>query len=109
MHTFFYYSITACKTYENAVISCDLDKLELFGADYIFMCAEKYEIDMSFKTYVTDSLKIIAENTARFAGGNTIGIRFFDIINPKSDKTNRSPEEVKESILSEFRRLGGEK
>lgn len=85
-----------------------MEKLDLFGIDYIYQVAEQYEIEMSYKAYVTDCLKIIAENTAKYAGGNTIGIRFYDIINPQPDEPTKSAEEVKNDILMEFQKIGGE-
>ncbi len=33
--------------------------------------------------YITDALKVIAENTAWFSGGDVINARYYDIMHPK--------------------------
>ena len=61
--------------------------LTLLGRRYVvdhaaafFRERQKKEV---FCVYVTDALKVMTENTARFAGGSTINARYYDIIHPK--------------------------
>lgn len=49
--------------------------------------------EQAYRTYVTDALKIIGENTAKYAGGSYMKVRYLDIENPKPEET-RTPEEV---------------
>lgn len=54
---------------------------------------KKQSLDKAYRIYVTDALKIIGENTARYAGGSYMKIRYFDIEEPKPRET-RTPEEI---------------
>lgn len=93
MRGFFYHSITNPQYYKAALIACDVAKLELFGDEYITEWLHQYSIERAYKVYVTDILKIIAENTAKFCGGSVPTVRYADLIEPKP-KDTRSTEEV---------------
>lgn len=43
--------------------------------------------------YVTDALKAVAENTAKYAGGGYIKARYIEIIDPPPEET-RTGEEI---------------
>lgn len=94
MHTFFYYCITALETFKNAVISCDIAKLELFGDEYIFLYIQQYIDNKAYKLYITDTLKMIAENTAKSVGGLAPNKRYSDIIERKPVEKEKSAEEI---------------
>ena len=51
------------------------------------------------RIYVTDALRIVAENTARYAGGNYIKARYADIIEPKK-QDNRTCEDITADIVA---------
>lgn len=55
--------------------------------------------DKAYRIYVADSLRIIGENTARYAGGNYIKARLADIVEPKK-QDNRSCEEITADIVA---------
>lgn len=42
--------------------------------------------------YVTDALKLLGENTARYAGGNHMLQRWVDVISPKKQDTRTGAE-----------------
>lgn len=78
--------------------------LELLGRRYVIDHAvasynerQKREV---LHIYITDALKVIAENTARFAGGNVINVRYHDILHPKPIQ---SAADVRERIKAKFR------
>ena len=52
----------------------------------------------AYRIYVTDALRIVAENTARY-GGNYIKARYADIIEPKK-QDNRTCEEITADIVA---------
>lgn len=52
----------------------------------------------AYRIYVTDALRVVAENTARFASGNYIKARYADIIEPKK-QDNRTCEEITADIV----------
>lgn len=53
----------------------------------------------AYRIYVTDTLRIVAENTARYAGGNYIKARYADIIEPKK-QDNRTCEEITADVVA---------
>ena len=55
--------------------------------------------DLAYRIYVTDCLRIISENTAKFGGGSYITAKFADIINPKP-ADNRTGEEIAADIIN---------
>jgi len=57
--------------------------------------------------YVTDALKVVAENTARYAGGEYIKTRYIEIIDPPPEET-RTGEEIIAQIKAKLGRIGGE-
>lgn len=52
----------------------------------------------AYRIYVTDALRIVGENTARFASGNYIKARYADIIEPKK-QDNRTGDEIVADII----------
>ena len=59
----------------------------------------------AYNVYVTDALKVISENTAKFAGfagGGYMNVRFIDIIEPKPEET-RTPDEIINHIKDKLR------
>ena len=49
--------------------------------------------------YVADTLRIISENTAKYAGGGYIKARLADILEPRTQDT-RSCEEITSDIVA---------
>lgn len=69
---------------------------------------EKHLQENLYKVYITDSLRLIGENTAKVCdGGSYIKIRYADIID-KKPKDNRSSEEIIDLIKSKLAKIGGE-
>lgn len=54
--------------------------------------------DTSYKTYVTDALRIISENTAKFGGGTSMTRRWAEVIESQNRgllaHDTRTPEEI---------------
>lgn len=55
--------------------------------------------DAAYRIYVTDALRIVAENTAQYVGGNYIKARYSDMIEPKK-QDNRTCEEITADIVA---------
>ena len=53
----------------------------------------------TYRIYVTDALRLVAENTARYASGDYIKVRYADIIEPKK-QDNRTCEEITADIVA---------
>lgn len=92
MRAFFYYAVTTGEAYKEAVIACDLDKLDVFGDEYIYIVMRKQYKELLYKEYVTDTLRMIAE-------GKSYPVhRYADVINPKPDEPELSAEEIVEQV-----------
>lgn len=73
----------------------------------MWYCLSRYRkdnLDTAYRVYVTDALKVIAENTSRFNGGSYMNARFTDIINPKPEET-RTADEIITGITDKLRKL----
>ena len=57
--------------------------------------------------YVTDALKAVAENTAKYAGGGYIKVRYIEIIDPPPEET-RTGEEIIAQMKAKLSQIGGE-
>lgn len=55
--------------------------------------------ESAYRIYMTDCVRIMTENTARFGGGTYIRARYVDVIDPKPQDT-RTCEEITEDIVS---------
>lgn len=53
----------------------------------------------AYRIYVTDALRIVGENTARYASGNYIKARYADMIEPKK-QDNRTCEEITADVVA---------
>lgn len=72
------------------------------------MVEKERQIEIGFKTYVTDSLKYINESVSNVFGGKVMKERFFDMVNPEEEKEEtREPEEIIENISKKLDRLAG--
>ena len=59
----------------------------------------------TLSAYITDSLKVIAENTARIVGGNSIKKRYIDIVNPEVDeKPKETAEQTKNRLITKLKK-----
>ena len=62
--------------------------------------------EQAYRAYVTDALKAITENTAKYAGGSYMKGRYYDLENPKPAE-NRTGEEIVSQIKKKLARIGG--
>lgn len=56
--------------------------------------------------YATDALRIIGENTAKYAGGSYLKARWTDIINPPKEDT-RTADEIIEHMKKRLKEVSG--
>ena len=92
--------------YFQAIKTIRLDLLELVGRSYVIehCTAEinRSHHEKSYRIYVTDTLKAIAENTAKIikGGGAVMTKRWIDVIEPPKPikEDNRSCEEIVSGI-----------
>lgn len=99
------------RTFGDYLIDIDLQKVEFFGDEYIMQyMLLRYRNESKekvYKAYVTDTLKVIAENTARYAGGSTIKKRYIDISEEEKNepqKPQKSAEKVKNYLLEKMKK-----
>lgn len=66
---------------------------------YVITRYQSQQRDLAYRIYVSDCLRIITENTAKFGGGSYMELHFTELINPKP-KDTRSGNEIFEDIVS---------
>lgn len=101
MHSFFFYAVADWQTYKSAVIHADIEKIELFGTDYIFDFISEWVDELKYKLYVTNALKNIIEVTARIGGIEISYNDFFDMLRPKEkeDTPDLSADEIVDMVI----------
>lgn len=84
-----------------------LDLLELYGRGYVIdhciASLRKRNKELGYRVYVTDTLKMIAENTAKQVGGYSPSARYYDTLKPKAEIT------AKQVISKMKKKIGGGK
>jgi len=60
--------------------------------------------EKAYRIYVTDALKTITENTAKYAGGSYIKGRYFDLEGPKPLET-RTPNQIIQQIKGKIKKI----
>lgn len=51
-----------------------------------------------YRMYTAECLRVLTENTAKYAGGNAITAKYTDMVNPKP-KDTRSGEEIAADVI----------
>lgn len=72
--------------------------------DFCIASFKREQEELAYKIYVTDTLKLIAENTAKFGQGSYIKARYYDIIHPKP-VDNRTEKEIVNHIKNKLKQL----
>ena len=62
--------------------------------------------EKAYRIYVTDALKAITENTAKYAGGSYIKARYLDLEDQRTEET-RTPDEIISKMKMKIARIGG--
>lgn len=96
----FFYIAKAVKT---QTIVCSLLQLKGLGARAIIAALPsliKSELQkQAYQIYVTDSLQTIAENTAKFAGGKVLQVRFADVLETKKKVEQKTGDEIAADVI----------
>ena len=81
--------------------------MEILGIGYVIehyiAFFQKEQQEKAYKNYVTDTLRLITENTAKMFGGSYITQRYADIIAPKIEE--RTAEEIIIDLKEKMERL----
>ena len=89
--------------------------MELFGNGYVIdhciSVLRREREESAYKMYVTESLRAIVNNTARFAGGSTVEMHYSEIIAPqiKKEEEEVSAAEVVDNIRNKIRSMRAKK
>ena len=73
---------------------------------YVKAKAQQNALDKSYRIYVTDGLKMISENSAKYAGGTYLSTRYTDVIK-KPVKETRTKEEIIKGIKDKLKKMEG--
>lgn len=60
---------------------------------------QSHQRDLAYRFYISEALRIISENTARFGGGSYMTSKFSDIVTPKN-RDKRTGEEIVADIVN---------
>ena len=61
--------------------------------------------EKAYRVYVTDCLRVLTENTAKYVQGNYVKMRYIEMIEPKPEET-RTADEIINGIKKKLK--GGE-
>lgn len=75
--------------------------------DYCISFFKNQKKEEAYKLYIADCLRLISENTAKFAGGKYMQVRFSELVPFKEEKKKQKEEqltvdEVKRRIASKL-------
>lgn len=62
--------------------------------------------DETYRIYVSDGIKVLSGNTAKYAGGSELTVRLWDILNPVTE--SKSDKEIIDDIKAKLQMFGGE-
>ncbi len=87
----------------------NFELLELMGIGYVIehyiSFFHKEQEEKAYRVYVTDTLRLITENTAKMGhGGSYFKARYIEVLEPPKEE-KRSAEEVINGIKDKLRRL----
>lgn len=69
--------------------------------DHCVSAFRKEQEEKAYRIYVTDGIKAIVENTAKFAGGTIIKERYINLVKPKKEET-RTTKDIIDGIKKKF-------
>ena len=82
--------------------------MEILGIGYVIdnyiSYFNKIQRQKIYQMYVTDTLRLIAENSAKINGGSYIKARYIDLIEPAKEE-KRTAEEIIDGMKEKLRRL----
>ena len=79
-----------CRAYKAGTI------IRLILAEY-----KRQQEELAFRIYMTESIRLLTENTARFSGGSVIKERYYDIVNRKHEyEEEKSGDEIVRDIVT---------
>jgi len=75
---------------------------------YVKSRVNKETQDKAYRIYVTDSFKMITENSARMVnGGKYLKLRYIELIGNAPQEEKRTSEEIIAGIRDKLSKLGG--
>ena len=89
----------------------NFELLDLVGIGYVIehyiSFFHKKQKDDAYKIYITDTLKLILENTAHaINGGQYIQVRYADVVEPQKEET-RTADDVINHVKEKLAKVGG--
>ena len=88
--------------------------LDLLGRgyviDHVMASFRKEKKDEAFRTYITEGLRIITENTAAAVGGSSLSMKFDDVLKSfdEDEDDGQTAEQKAEAVINHLKeKLGG--
>lgn len=79
---------------------CDIDKLDMYGTEYLFTLAEESQRDEMYKLYMSETSRLLIELIGKFGNANIEFPRYIDFVNPgkAAKKKSMTPEEIIDEV-----------
>lgn len=61
----------------------------------------------AYRVYTAEALRIMTENTAKYAGGGYMKQKYSDMVNPKPEET-RTGQEIIDMMKNKIAQIGGD-
>lgn len=77
---------------------------------YVMARYKEYQRELAYRIYVTDSLRMITENTAKFGGGSYMQARFAEIVgfgDNRASGDSRTRDEVISHVFDALKKVRG--
>lgn len=116
MAFFQFIGAAGASAFKDGIESIRLEFVEMMGMGYVIEhCIShflKLKQEESYRTYITEALRILTENTAKSSGGSYLSKSFSDIYKkPEKEEPEKTQEEIIAEIdemLAKARGEGGE-
>lgn len=72
--------------------------------EHCISALSQFNKEKSYQLYITECLRMITENTARFGGGSYMQLKYSELIEPKP-QDNRTADEIIQGIKTKVNNL----
>lgn len=108
MAFFQFVGAAGAKAFKDGVESVRLEFVDMMGMGYVMdHCIShflKSQEKQAYRVYITEALKLLTENTAKYSGGSYMTKSFSDIYKKEEKKEKKeTAEDIKKRIKSKFK------
>lgn len=94
--------------FKDGIESVRLEFVEMIGMGYVIEHCISHFLELkqeeSYRAYITEALRILTENTAKYSGGSYLKKSYSEIFSKKEEKKEKTAKEIKSRIKGIFRK-----